>query len=353
MNLSDDYKGKRILITGNSGFKGSWLSLWLTKLGAIVYGISLPPATEPALYHVLQMEMTIEPYMIDIRNYEKVKAVVDKINPQFIFHLAAQPLVRQSYVDPLETFSTNMMGTANILEAAKSLPELKGILVITTDKCYENQEWEYGYREIDPLGGHDPYSASKACVELIVNSFRKSYFQELDIPIATARAGNVIGGGDWSKDRLIPDFVRASVENGQLAIRSPYATRPWQHVLEPLYGYLLLGRSLMKKLQVGEAWNFGPYDQGNASVEYVINYASSLWKKAEVTMDKSEQPHEANLLKLDISKASSKLNWHPTMKLEEGIEATISWYKAYYEKDNVDMLAFSLNQIETFERKCN
>ncbi len=343
------YNGKRVLITGDTGFKGTWLSLWLTKLGSTVYGISLPSVTEPSLFDVLKMDEKIIHTSLDIRDYECIKTQVAEINPHFIFHLAAQPLVRQSYIDPLETFTTNIIGTTNLLQSAKLLTELEGIVVITSDKCYYNEEWEYGYRESDRLGGYDPYSASKACVELIVDSYRNSFYQELGIPIASARAGNVIGGGDWSKDRLIPDFVRASSQAGVLELRNPYATRPWQHVLEPLFGYLLLGKSLMEGQQKGEAWNFGPYIQGNASVEYVINSALSLWCKAQVKMDKNKQPHEASLLKLDISKADLKLNWSPVLSLDESIERTITWYKTYYESKEIDMLAYTLGQIKEYE----
>jgi CDP-glucose 4,6-dehydratase len=329
------YRNKRVLITGHTGFKGSWLSLWLTKLGAQVTGVALPPEVKPNHWDLLNLG--IEDHRIDIRNFDAIKRVMNEVQPEIVFHLAAQPLVRRSYRDPLETWSTNVMGTANVLEACRHQSSVRAIVAVTTDKCYENKEWPWGYRENDSLGGHDSYSASKACSELVSASYRNTFFNDADAPLlATARAGNVVGGGDWSEDRLIPDLVRSIQLQECLEIRSPSATRPWQHVLESLSGYLVLGQNLLAgKKEFAEAWNFGPEPEGNKTVDEVLNklqvYLPELvWKISSIN-----QPHEANLLYLDSSKARRNLQWQPVWNINDTLLRTADWYRAWLEADNI------------------
>ena len=324
------WRNKKVLITGHTGFKGSWLSLWLTELGAEVTGIALAPNTTPNHWELLKLD--IRDHQKDIRNSDAILKIINQTNPDIIFHLAAQPLVRRSYQDPLETWSTNVMGTANILEAARKTDNIKAIVIITTDKCYENKEWSWGYREIDPLGGHDPYSSSKAATEFVAASYRQSFFNQSSSPmLATARAGNVIGGGDWSSDRLIPDLVRAISAGQPLEIRSPMATRPWQHVLESLRGYLLLGESLiMRQEDKATAWNFGPDPEGNKTVKEVLTKLSSHWPELQWKHTDNLHPHEANLLYLDSTKSKIQLNWQPVWQLDQAIQATSEWYRQYY-----------------------
>lgn len=336
MKLFDNqYRGRRVLITGHTGFKGSWLALWLTKLGANVFGYSLPPESIPNHWELLSID--IPQYLQDIRDAEKVAKIVAEIQPEIVFLLAAQPLVRRSYREPLETWSTNVMGTANLLEACRDASNLRAIVVITTDKCYENQEWVWGYRENDRLGGYDPYSASKAAAELVVNSYRKSFLNHAEAPLlASARAGNVIGGGDWSEDRLIPDLVKSLAEQKSLLIRSPSATRPWQHVLESLSGYLLLGQKLLQgKRQIADAWNFGPEAEGNRTVADVLDGLKTNWPEMTWQTVDQPQPHEANLLYLDSSKAKAHLGWKPVWNFDKTLVATAQWYRQYYEKDQL------------------
>lgn len=328
--FGDLYRGRRVLLTGHTGFKGSWLALWLTKMGADVIGLALPPDSEPSHWDLLSLNIT--EYRQDIRDSAMVEQVMADVKPEIIFHLAAQPLVRRSYREPLETWSTNVMGTANVLEAARQTPSVRAIVIVTTDKCYRNQEWPWGYRETDSLGGHDPYSASKAAAELVAASYRQAFFYADDTPLlATARAGNVIGGGDWSEDRLVPDLVRAIITNTALEIRSPQATRPWQHVLESLSGYLLLGQQLLEcQRDKAEAWNFGPDSEGNRSVAEVLDGLHTHWPELHWNTSPVPQPHEANLLYLDSSKAKSKLGWQPIWNLDQTLAATSEWYRAYY-----------------------
>jgi CDP-glucose 4,6-dehydratase len=323
------YRGRKILITGHTGFKGSWLALWLKSLGADVVGISLAPTSIPNHWDLLNLG--IESIYLDIRDEPTLRKLFLDLQPEMVFHLAAQPLVRQSYKNPLETWSTNVMGTANVLNICRELSNLEAVVVITTDKCYENKEWEWGYREIDPLGGHDPYSASKAGSELVATSFRKSFFNSPKSPlIATARAGNVIGGGDWSEDRLIPDLVRALDTGAPLTIRSPKATRPWQHVLECLSGYLLVGQKLLEGDQsVATAWNFGPGPEGNRTVLEVLNALKRNDLDVRWELDSTQQPHEAQLLHLDTGKAREKLGWSPVWGFDEGVKATADWYSSW------------------------
>lgn len=346
------YSGKNVLITGHTGFKGSWLSLWLKKLDANVIGFALEPPTEPSLFNICKLDEKITSVIGDIRDENKIKDVFEKYKPDIIFHLAAQPIVRRSYEEPKATFETNIMGTVNILQAAKKTDTVQAVVVITTDKCYQNKEWVYGYREIDPVGGYDPYSSSKACVELVVSSYRNSFYKERGIALASVRAGNVIGGGDWAEDRLIPDFVRAVLEDKDIIIRNPLATRPWQHVLEPLSGYLWLGALMFhNKEKYSSAWNFGPKDTDVLNVDEILKLSINSWGKGSIELDKSYKLHEANLLKLDISKAKAYLKWIPLYDVNKAVENTISWYKAYYENKYENMYEYTLNQIDEYEKK--
>ena len=329
--FGDVYRGKRVLVTGHTGFKGSWLSLWLRQLGAEVVGISLAPETLPNHWNLLSLESTIQHHVLDIRQSSEVAGVFRGTQPDAVFHLAAQPLVRRSYRDPLETWSTNVMGTVNLMEACRQTRSVRAILVVTTDKCYENQEWAWGYRETDRLGGHDPYSASKAGSELVAASYRNAFFHTDGAPLlATARAGNVIGGGDWSEDRLIPDLVRAMADQQSLEIRSPNATRPWQHVLESLSGYLLLGQKLIEgKSNFSGAWNFGPERSGNRTVAEVLNRLQTHWPEMKWHQTAAPQPHEANLLYLDSAKAYSQLGWQSLWNLDTTLGKTADWYSTF------------------------
>jgi len=329
------YKNKRILVTGHTGFKGSWLSLWLDSLGAQVTGVGLAPKIAPSHWDLLSLK--VKSLELDIRDAAGIKQTISNENPEIVFHLAAQPLVRRSYRDPLDTWSTNVMGTANILDACREHSSVRAIVVITTDKCYENVEWVWGYRETDRLGGHDPYSASKAGAELVVSSFRAAFFQrQTSTLIATARAGNVIGGGDFSEDRLIPDLVRAIQAAESVEIRSPNATRPWQHVLDCLSGYLVLGKKLLERdTTSASAWNFGPNERDNREVQEVLKKFQGKCPSLDWFTSQEDQLHEANLLHLDSSKARKGFSWHPVWSFEEAVNATAEWYKAWLNDGNV------------------
>jgi CDP-glucose 4,6-dehydratase len=329
--FGDVYYGKRVLVTGHTGFKGSWLSLWLKQLGAEVIGISLAPETQPSHWNLLGLESTVQHNELDIRQAIEVASVFKATQPEMVFHLAAQPLVRRSYREPLDTWATNVMGTTNVLEACRQTSSVRAILAATTDKCYENQEWAWGYRETDRLGGGDPYSASKAGSELVAASYRSAFFHTDGAPLlATARAGNVIGGGDWSEDRLIPDLVRAMATQRSLEIRSPNATRPWQHVLESLSGYLFLGQKLIEGNKNFEgAWNFGPERSGNRRVADVLNRLQTHWPEIQWHLTEAPQPHEANLLYLDSAKAHALLGWQPVWNLNTTLEKTADWYRTF------------------------
>ena len=342
--FSGIYTNKTVLVTGHTGFKGSWLCVWLNEMGANVIGYSLESPTTPNHFDLLNLD--IVSIIGDIRDQEKLDDVFSKYKPDIVFHLAAQPLVRLSYENPVETYETNVMGTLKVLEACRK-NDVRAIVNITSDKAYENKEWIWGYRENDPMGGYDPYSSSKGCADLLVNSYRNSYFNKNDYKIkhntliASCRAGNVIGGGDWAQDRLITDIMVSVSQNKKVSIRNPYATRPWQHVLEPLSGYLNIGQKLLEeKVEYSDAWNFGPSDEGSINVEQVVKNVQKYWDKIDYEINQdSDQLHEANLLKLDCSKAHILLNWKDVWDSDKTFEMTVKWYKDFYEDKKV--LTFS------------
>lgn len=348
------WSNKKVLITGHTGFKGSWLSLWLQRLGANLVGFSLPPPTPLNLFTLAKVADGMQSIIGDLRDFNRVLEVVGQSKPDIIIHMAAQPLVRYSYQAPIETYATNVMGTVHLLEAARQTNSVKTIVNVTTDKCYENKEWERGYTENDPLGGHDPYSNSKACAELVTHAFRNSYFSNHSpIALASVRAGNVIGGGDWARDRLIPDILHACLNKEAVILRNPNSTRPWQHVLEPLSGYLLLAEKLYTSPdQYAEGWNFGPNEEDVKPVHWITDFIFKHWQHPySWQQDKNPQPHEARYLKLDCTKAKNKLNWHPRWNLERGLTETVNWYKAYETKQN--MQDVTLDQINRFINNIN
>lgn len=354
--VGNSFARRRVLLTGHTGFKGSWLALTLVRLGAVVRGYALDPATEPSMYVSARIGSLIEDVRGDVRDFSKLDRAMREFAPEVVFHLAAQAMVRQSYADPVGTYATNVLGTAHVLESIRRLPSVQAVVVVTSDKCYRNEEWRWGYRETDALGGHDPYSSSKACVELLTASFRDSFFasNETGGPyacIATARAGNVIGGGDWSEDRLIPDLIRGFIDRQQVLIRYPLAIRPWQHVLGPISGYLLLAERLLRgDRNAAGAWNFGPGDQDAWPVGRVASRVATLWGGcAGWIRGREESPHEAGLLKLDSSKARDELGWRPDLGLEMSLAWVVDWYRACQE--GADMQAFSLDQVSMFEER--
>jgi CDP-glucose 4,6-dehydratase len=343
------YNNKKVFITGHTGFKGSWLCLFLRKLGANVVGYSLAPEIrDENLFELAKIDQDIDSHIGDIRDFQKLKKILKISQPDIIFHLAAQPLVRASYEDPVYNYETNVMGTVNLLEVSKDLESLKALVNITTDKCYENKEWFWSYREDDTLGGHDPYSASKACSEIVTNSYRKSFFVDKNIGLASARAGNVIGGGDFSRDRIIPDIVRSIRKNQKVVLRNPKAVRPWQHVLDVLYGYLLLGEKLYNNpMNYSESFNFSPIENMEVNVERVVNKFISVIGRGgyEINSDKTNL-HEAQMLKLDSSKAFKKLNWRSKYKIEDAIHKTSDWYRDYLQNSNARTLCE--NELNNF-----
>ena len=345
------WKGKKVFLTGHTGFKGGWLSLWLVSMGAKVTGYALAPNTTPNLFDVLGIDSMIEKsHIADIRDLACLQNAMSQAKPDVVIHMAAQPLVRYSYANPVETYATNVMGTVNVLEGTRVIDTVRATIVVTTDKCYENKEWVWGYRENEPMGGYDPYSNSKGCAELVTSAYRQSYFSNSNSTnrIASARAGNVIGGGDWSEDRLIPDVINAFEANKPLMIRNPLATRPWQHVLEPLSGYLILAQALYAQGSAfASGWNFGPRDEDNRTVQEVVELIISNWgNTANWEKEGSEQLHEANLLKLDCSKARMKLGWIPRWNLEMAAQKIVQWQKAFQAKENMQEL--SLAQINYY-----
>jgi len=333
------WKGKKVFLTGHTGFKGSWLSLWLQSMGAVVKGYSLAPPTNPSLFVVADVATNMESQIGDIRDLELVKQSMLSFNPDILIHMAAQPLVRLSYVEPVDTYTTNVIGTVNVLEAARVCPNLKAIVSVTTDKCYENKEWAWGYRENEPMGGHDPYSSSKGCAELVSSAYRNSFFNTKDsAALATARAGNVIGGGDWADDRLIPDILKAFENSKSVVVRNPLSTRPWQHVLEPLSGYLVLAEHLYQSGQeYAQAWNFGPKDEDCKSVQWILDRMVATWGAgAGWELDQNNNPHEAGFLKLDCSKAALELHWHPRWNLEHTLNLIVHWHQDWRAGKNMN-----------------
>ena len=341
MSFDNVYEGTRVLVTGHTGFKGSWLCAWLTSLGARVCGFALDAPTRPSHFDLLDLEM--DSIIGDIRSGDGITGACRRFEPEIVFHLAAQPLVQYSYAHPVETFETNVMGTVHLLEACRQTASVRCIVNVTSDKCYENNEWLWGYRENDPVGGDDPYSCSKGCAELVTAAYRKSFFSSLSagegngVLLASARAGNVIGGGDWARDRIIPDLVRSAFEGEPLTIRNPDAVRPWQHVLDPLCGYLMLGQKLLKRRSdYAGAWNFGPAEEKFLSVGALVETAEKRGLAGAVSMTGAgEMNHEARLLKLDSSKARSMLRWQPVWDTDAAIEKTVDWYNAFYKEDRI------------------
>lgn len=346
----DFWRGKRVFITGHTGFKGSWLSLMLQSMGSTVKGYALAPPTDPALFIVAKVEEGMESEIGDIRDYPNLQRSMTAFNPDILLHLAAQPLVRLSYNEPLQTYMTNVIGTAHVLEAARSCGNLRAIVSVTTDKCYENKEWPWGYRENEPMGGYDPYSSSKGCAELLTSAYRRSFFYEpYSAAIATARAGNVIGGGDWALDRLVPDAIKAFESGQRVIIRNPLAVRPWQHVLEPLSGYLVLAEALyLMGHSFAEAWNFGPVDQDCVSVEFILDALIAKWGNG-VAWELNEEgtPHEAHFLKLDCSKAATRLHWYPKWHITPTLQRIVNWQAAY--RSGANMMEYCLQEIKTYQ----
>lgn len=341
------WKGKRVFVTGHTGFKGGWICLWLKHLGAEVIGYSLEPATVPSLFEVADVGEGMQSIIGDIRDHAKLSKTIFESKPDVVIHMAAQPLVRYSYAQPAETYEVNVMGTVYLLEAVRANPSVKAVVNVTTDKCYENREWVWGYRENEAMGGVDPYSSSKGCAELVTSAYRQSFFEPAGIALASARAGNVIGGGDWAVDRLIPDFLRAMDAGKTLNIRSPQAVRPWQHVLEPLSGYLMLAEQLYSNgASFAEGWNFGPSDDDSRTVSWIINRMAEIRKDINWQCDEAPQLHEANLLKLDSSKARRQLNWQPVWRLQTALQKTLEWHEAW--RNAEDMQAVSLAQINDY-----
>ena len=348
---SSFWKGKKVFLTGHTGFKGSWLSLWLQNMGALVKGYSLDVNTKPALFTEANVAEEMESEIGDIRNLEQLTKSMVSFSPDILIHMAAPPLVRLSYQEPVDTYTTNVIGTVNVLEAARKCSNLKAIVSVTTDKCYENKEWEWGYRENEPMGGHDPYSSSKGCAELVTSAYRRSFFSsEGTASLASARAGNVIGGGDWAEDRLIPDILRAFEKSEPVVIRNPLSTRPWQHVLEPLSGYLVLAQELfLNGDNFAEGWNFGPKDEDCKPVSWILDKMVTYYgNNASWNLDKNNNPHEAGFLKLDCSKASNRLKWNPKWNLELTLKSIVDWHQLY--TNGGDIKKQCLKEINTYSK---
>lgn len=349
------WKNRRVFITGHTGFKGSWMCLWLHSLGAKITGYALNPPTEPSLYNLCKIDGLVKSNIADVRDGESLTSAMRSAEPEIVIHMAAQPLVRDSYKIPVDTYATNVMGTVNLFESVRKAESVRAVVNITTDKCYENKEWVWGYREDEPLGGYDPYSSSKACSELVTTAYINSFFNPKDyaihgVSVASARAGNVIGGGDWAADRLIPDCIRAIIKGEKIIIRNPNAIRPWQHVLEPLSGYLTLAEKVYEDGPTySGAWNFGPNDDAKP-VEWIVKKLCTKWGyDALYEIDRGEHPHEAHYLKLDCSKAKAELGWHPMWNLEKTIDSIIEWTLSYQE--NKDLMELCLRQISEYSNK--
>ena len=342
------WSGKRVFLTGHTGFKGGWLSLWLGRMGAVVTGYALDAPTSPALFEVADVASGMTSIIGDVRDLPALRRAVEACEPDIVIHMAAQPLVRASYDDPVGTYATNLMGTVHLLDAIRTAPSVRAACVVTTDKCYENREWVWGYREDEPMGGFDPYSNSKGCAELAVAAYRRSFFSGEGKPaVASARAGNVVGGGDWATDRLIPDILRAVERSRPVAIRNPLATRPWQHVLEPLGGYLTLVQALWDRPELAGGWNFGPRDEDARPVQWIVERMCALWGDgAAWAHDEHTHPHEAHHLKLDIAKAGAHLAWHPRWSLGETLSSIVEWHRAWLAGD--DMRAHCLAEIDRY-----
>lgn len=352
MSRSSFWQGRRVLLTGQTGFKGAWLSLWLESLGAEVIGFSLPPPTHPNLFQLADVARGSNVVEGDLRDLEALSQAVTAHQPEIMFHLAAQALVRHSYGEPVDTFASNVQGTVHLLEAARRSESVRGVVVVTSDKCYENQEWSWGYRENDPMGGHDPYSASKGCAELVVSAYRRSFLAAQGIHVASARAGNVMGGGDWGESRLIPDAMRAFAARETLVLRNPAAIRPWQHVLEPLHGYLLLARRLIEEGEpFAQGWNFGPNPADSQTVGEVVDRLSKQWGgEAHWRVAQEAAHHEAMMLRLDSGLAQHQLGWQPTLSLDEAIAWSVAWYRAHAAGES-DLRGLTLDQIARFEQR--
>jgi CDP-glucose 4,6-dehydratase len=351
----DFWSGKRVLVTGHTGFKGSWLVLWLNALGAEVAGYALEPPTQPSLWRQLNLASEIRDDAADVRDLPRLAQAFDAFRPEVVFHLAAQSLVRPSYEDPVATYATNVMGTANVLEAARRARGVRALVAVTSDKCYENREWDRSYRESDAMGGHDPYSSSKGCAELVTAAYRNSFFppgrySEHGLALASARAGNVIGGGDWAQDRLVPDLMRAALENRPARIRNPDSVRPWQHVLDPLHGYLMLAERLWQDPGFAGGWNFGPAEEDAVPVGKLADLLASRWGAGPSWQaNPGPHPHEARYLKLDCAKARSQLGWRPKLALPAALDWTVEWYRAF--AGRADVRALCLEQIRRFESR--
>jgi len=344
------WREKRVFLTGHTGFKGSWLSLWLAHLGAEVRGYSLAPTTNPSLFEEIKIGSIIDSTIGDVRDHDSLQKSMVEFDPDILIHMAAQPLVRLSYDAPIETYEVNVIGTAKVLETARDCPNLKAIVNITTDKCYENDGRSDDYKESDPMGGYDPYSSSKGCAELVASSYRRSFLKGKGVGLASVRAGNVIGGGDWAQDRIVPDCMKAWADNQVVEIRSPHATRPWQHVIEPLSGYLTLAKDLAKDSKNhGQAYNFGPAADQNHSVSSLINEMSKNWSQVRWNdVSNDEHVHEAGLLKLNCDKAMFDLDWKPTLQFEETVKMTVEWYRKFYQNPNDSMYEYTINQIDAY-----
>ncbi|HBE18017.1 MAG TPA: CDP-glucose 4,6-dehydratase [Cyanobacteria bacterium UBA11149] len=349
------WHGKKVLITGHTGFKGSWLSIWLQSLGAKTIGYALPPPTEPSLFKLANVAEGMVSIVGDVRDLANLKEIMAQHQPEIVFHMAAQPLVHYSYHHPVETYTTNIIGTVNVLEAVRHTPSVRTVVSITSDKCYQNKEWVWGYRENETLGGKDPYSSSKACAEIVISAYRDSYFSPPDyhrhqVALASVRAGNVIGGGDWAANRLIPDIIQSFTIGQSVLIRNPHATRPWQHVLQPLSGYLSVAEYLWKYgVKYAEAWNFGPNEDDAKPVAWIVEELTKLWGNgASWELDKGQHPHEDTYLKLDCSKAKSQLGWQPTLSLVETLEWIVEFYQGYLNKENIRELVE--DQIKRYQR---